>query len=206
MKKLLFLTILFFNILPTLINGNLKLASINSAQAQIIAVEEDTDGNIYFPITDGPLPADDGTYKQTGSMCVLFSMQIASDYYGLHMDAFDLAQDYSDYRHNVVGSDLSVTDIINSTGIYTSDLVGFLGTKFDAFEISDSFELMDDLGQNNTVLGSLDLDGVHGHEVVVVSCSFVGQVEYFDPQTGYYGECNSWDFSKLIEVTPKTPL
>ena len=63
---------------------------------------------------------------------------------------------------------------------------------------------MNDLGENNVVLGTFDLDGIHGHEVVVVSCDILGRVEYFDPATGYYGECDSGDFKYLYEVTPKS--
>jgi hypothetical protein len=205
MKKIILFTIFFFNLLPSINRGLIGINGPEKSQAQDMTVEEDTDGNYYFPIYGGDLPPDDGSVVQTGQMCVLEGMQVVANYYGLSMDAFDLAGDYSAYRHDVVGSDLSETDIINSTGVYTSDLEGFLSTKFDVNEISDSFELMNDLAENNAVMGTFDLDGVHGHEVVVVSCDLAGQVEYFDPATGYYGKCDSGDFSKLLEVTPKSP-
>jgi len=103
-------------------------------------------------------------------------------------------------------SDANEALVLNNIGIQPPDYGSFLQTYFDTYSLDTSTptELLDDIDQNNLVLGIWNnSDGTSSHQVVIVSCDVGGTVEYYDPEDGYYGKTSYEDFNVLVEVTPK---
>lgn len=182
----------------------MSFKSVQQALGQSYGTEkEDSDGNVYDPINDGPLPPDNGTVKQAASwMCVFEDMAITSQYYGINptMDQYEFANWYAEnYNKNF-------NTVINSSGIDPEDFGSVLGSWFDTWNISDEAELDDDLSQGNMVMGIWDSgNGSGAHDVLIIATYGDGTCEYFDPADGTYSSTSLSDFNHLIEVTPREP-
>jgi len=85
MKKLILIIMFTLGLMPFINKGKLKFCCINSVYAQEWGSEEDSDGNIYFPVNAGPLPTDgDIASMQTGDRaCGFAGIEIVMNYYGM---------------------------------------------------------------------------------------------------------------------------
>jgi hypothetical protein len=202
MKKTILTLVIFFNLIPYFHNGSITIIGVEKCNAQDMgSVEEDSDGNFYFPIDDGPLPPGDGTeIQESRTMCAFEDMKMVSDYYGINgdMSADDFASWYS-ANYGII-----YNDVVNVTGIAPDDFGSVLSSWFDVGVLSDQFDLMNSLQEGNMVMGVWDSGtGAGAHDVLIVSEDLDGNVEYWDPADGTYSQTTISDFNALIEVTPR---